>query len=108
MIISRSHPRRPRQRVTALDTNLSPRPRDTSPGFGQAHRPPPQEILDQLAEETLHKGYTGRRHSLCPTCFMRRSSNGACNCRSNVDPVKVRRLTPAHTRSPFADALGES
>lgn len=107
MIISKSSPRRPRQRMTALDANLSPRPRDTSPGFGATHRPPPQAVLDRMAEETIHKGFTGSRHPACPRCFTRQSSSGACNCPSDVDALKVRRLTAHHARSPFADALGE-
>lgn len=106
MIISKSHPRRPRQRVTALDANLSPRPRDNGPSFGATNRPPPQAVLDAIAEETLHKGFTGSRHPLCKRCFTRRASTGACNCPSDVDAIKVRSLTAHHARSPFADALG--
>jgi hypothetical protein len=109
MPISRTHPRRPIQRVTPLDASLSPRPRDTSRGFPlDGHRPPPQAVLDAMAEATLHKGFTGSRHPLCGKCFTRRSSSGACNCPSDVDALKVRRLTAHHARSPFADALGES
>ena len=83
MLISKSSPRRPRQRVTSLDANLSPRPKDTSPAPfapGGGRRPPSQKILDAIAEETIHKGYTGPRHPTCVRCHLRKSSNGACGC----------------------------
>lgn len=103
MPISKTHARRPRRRVTPDDTPLSPRPKDMSRPFGASHRPPPQAILDKIAEETLHKGFTGPRHPLCQVCFTRKSSLGACNCPSDIRASDVKRYTHRVARSPMAD-----
>lgn len=106
MPISKSRPRRPRQRVTPLDAVMV-RPKDDSPNWtGAGHRPPPQWLLDKMAEETIHKGFTGKRHQVCQRCFTRKASNGRCNCPSDVDTRKIKKLTPHRQRSPLADALG--
>lgn len=107
MPISRSRPRRPRQRVTPLDAPLV-RPVDDSPNWTDTdgQRIPPQWILDRIAEETVHKGFTGKRHQTCPVCFVRKASNGRCNCPSDVDTRKIKKFTTHRQRSPLADALG--
>lgn len=100
MIRSKSRPRRPRRRLTHDDTPLGPRPRDNSPSFGASHRPPPKKILDRLAEETIHKGFQGPRHPLCPRCFTRRSVSGGCNCPSDVSlPTLKAYLSPTRAQS---------
>jgi len=109
MPISKSHPRRPLQRVTHLDASLSPRSVDSRPGWTVGgHRPPPQAVLDKIAEETLHKGYQGKRHPLCSKCFTRKSATGACNCPSNVDMSRVKKLTTPHALSPLAKAVADA
>jgi len=108
MIISRTRPRRPRQRVTPLDATMS-YPKDDSPNWtGGGHRPPPQAVLDKLAEATLHKGFTGSRHPLCTRCFTRKAATGACNCPSDVDMSNIRKLTAPHALSPLAKAVQDA
>lgn len=108
MPISKTHPRRPRQRVTPLDAPLV-RPVDDSPNWTDTSRQwiPPQWLRDKIAEETIHKGYTGKRHETCPRCFTRKASNGRCNCPSDVDNVKIKKLTQRVKRSALADAVGD-
>lgn len=107
MPISKSRPRRPRQRVTPLDAPLT-RPKDDSPNWTDGgHRPPPQAVLDKLAEATIHGGYAGKRYDTCPTCFMRRTRKGGCNCLSDVDTRKIKKLGNKVKRSALADALGD-
>ena len=49
-------------------------------GFTNDFRPPPQHVLDRLADEAFTGGYQISPANLCSTCFTYRSCNGSCNC----------------------------
>lgn len=49
-------------------------------GLTNGFRPPPQHVLDRLAEETITGGYDVSASNICGECFMVRSTNGTCGC----------------------------
>ena len=42
--------------------------------------PPPQYVLDRLAEEIITGGYDVSETNICPSCFTARSNSGTCFC----------------------------
>jgi hypothetical protein len=46
----------------------------------EGHRPPPQFVLDRIAEESITGKYDTSASNLCGLCFQARSVNGTCAC----------------------------
>lgn len=49
-------------------------------GISAEHRPPPQWVLDHLADQKLTGGYDVSPDNICSGCFQARSVNGECGC----------------------------
>lgn len=49
-------------------------------GFGGDFTPPPQYVLDRLAEEKLTGKFNVSPSNICGSCFTARSHNGSCFC----------------------------
>jgi hypothetical protein len=48
-----------------------------------AQRPttmPPAWVLDKIADESLHGGFTGSRYGTCPSCFLKFNKNAPHAC----------------------------
>ena len=48
-------------------------------GF-EGHRPPPQWVLDRIADEKFTGGYDISPANICQSCFTAKSDNGKCWC----------------------------
>lgn len=46
----------------------------------EGHRPPPQWVLDRLADEQFSGGFDLSPTNRCPQCFTAKSANGSCFC----------------------------
>jgi hypothetical protein len=79
--------------------------------MGASHKPPPPEVLDEIAELALTGGWQlgTDRERQCETCGQCKSANGLCGCdiyipaqpRTLADRQEARRLAVAvqvHTR----------
>lgn len=49
-------------------------------GLNEGFGPPPQYVLDRIAEESITGKYNVSASNICPECFMARSSSGTCFC----------------------------
>lgn len=49
-------------------------------GFRNDFAPPPQHVLDRIAEESITGGYDITQTNICGRCFTARSGNGTCFC----------------------------
>ena len=47
-------------------------------GLNEGNRPPPQWVLDRIAEESITGKYD--TSNVCGSCFQARSVNGTCGC----------------------------
>lgn len=43
-------------------------------------RMPPAWVLDKIADESLHGGFTGDRYPTCPRCFLKVNKNAPHEC----------------------------
>lgn len=46
----------------------------------EGHRPPPQWVLDRIAEESITGKYDVSPGNICPDCCTARSAAGTCFC----------------------------
>jgi hypothetical protein len=76
------HPRyyRAAHSYIATEWRRQPGPDGGANFAGEGAGPPPQWVLDKIAEETITGRFNTKRDNRCPTCFMCRSANGSCNC----------------------------
>jgi len=49
-------------------------------GLNADFRPPPQWVLDRIADETITGKYDVSPSNICPSCFTARSASGTCFC----------------------------
>jgi hypothetical protein len=60
--------------------------------MGAAHRPPPPDVLDAIAEEKFWQGWDSPRHALCTACRQLTSANGQCAACEMYVPAPPRSL----------------
>lgn len=72
--------------------------------MGSAGMCPPPEVLDAIADEKLHGGWTGERHAQCDRCWQARSASGACGCDLYV-PAPPRTLPERQAQRTLAVAV---
>ena len=49
-------------------------------GLNNDFRPPPQWVLDRIADESITGKYDISPENICGECFLARSVNGTCGC----------------------------